>query len=74
MSFKHKSTFREQELVAAFVDSFLTTAAEAFKELRHGQLVDGERPAFPRQWEQTGEELLRIRDDWRLRRREGELQ
>ncbi len=69
----YKNTFRESELVEAFVDSFLTTAADAFKKLRWGTLVDGKPPEFPKQGEQTGQEIERIRDDWRLRRRNDEL-
>lgn len=64
----------EAALVAEFIDGFLTTAGDQFQQLGEFGQVEGYELEFPGQWRKVGEELIAIRDDWRLRRRGDELQ
>lgn len=61
------------EITAFFVDGFLSDSARNLRDMaKKGQTVDGVKLSQLRQWREAADELERIRDDWRLRRRQDE--
>lgn len=59
-------------VTAAFVDSFLSESAKNFRDMAKKGAAGATTLDFVRRWRETADELERIRDDWRLRRRDDE--